>query len=114
MPAFVEVAPEPTPPPPAVAEIEDEDHSVDDDSSDVEVEVEERLEVEVIVELANVVEAKVDERMEDNSDGDSVELEKFGLLEETDVDVDRSDEVEEDEVNDVEESDAGLTSARDI
>lgn len=112
VPASVVVAPEPAPPV-ALAEIEDESHSVDDDSSDEEVEI--GLEVEVVVELANVVEAKVGKRREDNSEGESVELERSEVdVAETDVDIERSGETEDDEMSVDEESDAGLLSAQDL
>lgn len=80
--------------------------AVEDGCTDVEVEVGNGVEVKPVIELAKVVEAKVDERIDDNSVGE--------IVKEVEADVDRSDAVEEDEVNMDEESDAGEMSAQDF
>lgn len=115
VPASVVVAPESLPPP---AVPEGDSHPVDDVSPDKVVELEKGLEVELTVELANVVEAKVDEKEGDRTDCEGVKLAESVLeMEEELVEaviVDSSDGREDDELINEEVSDAELKSAQHI
>lgn len=109
----VDVAPKPPAPPVLVAtepESEDDSHDVDEESPDKVVALENGLDAELIIELANVVEAASDEKEPDRNDCESVSLAESVLEIEEELlgdEVDGKEERGEDEANE-EVSDAGV------